>query len=284
MSYCRGKGFKENISDSNYEILSQPLWINACGEDYMEHMISDYIVDRPQGRNDYQMLYIKEGNGDFLIDGKMVTVGENQIVIYRPKEPQFYRYAKDKKTVVYWIHFTGSDVDKLFKKYRITDNLLFINESFPNFEHTVNRMMNELRNEFAEDICPAIFQTMLVKLSNTISKQNKNEGVSKAKMERICEVLEQSISKNISISEYAEQCEMSEVHFIRTFKQSYGITPNQFIINKRLEKAMHLLESTNLPIKDIAVSTGFANSYYFSRTFRMKTTITPSEYRKQSQH
>ena len=77
---------------------------------------------------------------------------------------------------------------------------------------------------------------------------------------------------------------MSEVHFIRTFKQTYGITPNQFIINKRLEKAMHLLESTNLPIKDIAVSTGFANSYYFSRTFRMKTTITPSEYRKQSQH
>ena len=102
MSYWRGRGFKENISDSNYEILSQPLWINACGEDYVEHMISDYIVDRPQGRNDYQMLYIKEGNGDFLIDGKTVTVGENQIVIYRPKEPQFYRYAKDKKR---W--FTG---------------------------------------------------------------------------------------------------------------------------------------------------------------------------------
>lgn len=283
MAYWRGRGFKENISDSDYEILSQPLWINACGEDYVEHMFSDYIVDRPQGRNDYQMLYIKEGSGDFLINGKTVTAGENQIVIYRPNEPQFYRYPNDKRTVVYWIHFSGRDVEKLLKKYRITGSIISLNEKFPNFEHTVNRMINELRNEFAEDICPAIFLTMLVKLANTISEQNKTKSISITKMERIHEILEQGISENVSISEYAEQCEISEVHFIRIFKQLYGITPNQFIINKRLEKAMHLLESTNLPIKDIAISTGFANSYYFSRTFRMRTTLTPSEYRKQSQ-
>lgn len=284
MSYWRGKGFKENIFDSDYNIISRPLWINACGEDYVEQMNADYIVDRPEGRSDYQMLYVKEGFGFFLLDGKTVKVGQNQIVIYRPGEHQQYRYPQSEKTVVYWIHFSGRDAAALLQKYRLTESLISLNSEFPAFESTVNKMLTELRNEFAEDICPAIFQTMLVKLANFISEQTKINSVAISQLERICDMMEQNISSNISVRDYAEKCELSEVHFIRIFKRHYGITPRQFIINKQIEKAMHLLESTNLPIKDIALSTGFANSYYFSKTFRLRTTVTPSEYRKQFAH
>lgn len=281
MSFWRGKGFNESIYDSDYNITDAPLWVNACGEDYVENMNSDYIVDRPKGRNDYQILYVKDGYGDFLLDGKRVRVEKNQIVIYRPKEYQWYRYRGDSKTIVYWIHFSGYMAGELLQKYRLTESLIPLKKEFPMFESTVNRLITELRNEFRTDICPAIFQTMLVKLANFLSEQSDLTAESAGKLERIKNMMEQSISGDIAIKDYADEFGCSEVHFIRLFKEHYGVTPLQFNRNKRIEKAMHLLESTELPIKDIALSTGFENAYYFSRMFKKITTVTPSEFRNQ---
>ncbi len=281
MSFWRGKGFNDNIYDSDYEINDYPLFVNACGEDYVEKMSSDYIIDRPLGRNDYQMLYIKEGYGEFLVDGKVVKVEKNHIVIYHPHHPQWYRYPGNGKTIVYWIHFSGSAVAELLKKYNLIKPLLILSSEFSLFESTVNRLLLELRNEFAADICSSILQTMLVKLSNFIKENSGEMGQASSKLERIRNMMEQNISSDLNIADYSREYDVSEAHFIRIFKDRFGVTPLHFIINKRIEMAMHLLESTELSIKDIALSTGFDNSYYFSRMFKKLATVTPTDYRKQ---
>jgi len=66
----------------------------------------------------------------------------------------------------------------------------------------------------------------------------------------------------------------------KKFNTQIGISPKQYILNKRLEYAKELLVNTNASIFEIANSVGFPDQLYFSRIFKIKEKISPSEYRK----
>lgn len=76
----------------------------------------------------------------------------------------------------------------------------------------------------------------------------------------------------------ALQCNISEVYFRKLFVQQYNVTPKQFIIDLRINKAKHLLSEGNLKIAAIAEECGFSNPYHFCRTFKLRTGDTPSSY------
>ena len=78
----------------------------------------------------------------------------------------------------------------------------------------------------------------------------------------------------------AAQCGISEVYFRQLFKEQFGTTPHQYILELRLRKARQLLSGSRLSVGQIAEACGFTNPYHFSRFFRQSTQLTPSEYRK----
>lgn len=86
----------------------------------------------------------------------------------------------------------------------------------------------------------------------------------------------------ISNAQLARQCCMSEVYFRRIFTAYYKMTPKQFIIDKRIDKAKRLLSAGTLKINAVATQCGFSSQYHFDRVFKEKTGITPSEYMKQN--
>lgn len=78
----------------------------------------------------------------------------------------------------------------------------------------------------------------------------------------------------------ANQCRISEVYFRRIFKSHYNMTPKQFLIDIRINKAKQLLSEGSLKINAIAIKCGFSNQYHFCRVFKEKTKLTPTEYMK----
>ena len=72
---------------------------------------------------------------------------------------------------------------------------------------------------------------------------------------------------------------MSEAHFIRTFKATFGETPHRYLQRRRVERAMFLLRSTDRSITDICLDTGFTSLGTFSRTFTQIVGEPPSRYR-----
>ncbi len=83
----------------------------------------------------------------------------------------------------------------------------------------------------------------------------------------------------VTISELARECCLSEYHLHRTFRQVFGISPHQYLISCRIETAKILLQKENLRVLDVAHQTGFSDIHTFSKTFRKKTGVAPGKWR-----
>lgn len=72
---------------------------------------------------------------------------------------------------------------------------------------------------------------------------------------------------------------MSKAYLIRIFRRTFDTTPLAYVNRRRMEKAQLQLLATDMSVKEIAYSLGFADSSYFSRLFRKHTGCTPAAYR-----
>jgi AraC-like DNA-binding protein len=92
--------------------------------------------------------------------------------------------------------------------------------------------------------------------------------------------MERSYTNNISIEELAGICHLTPSYVIRLFKQTFGATPIQYLQELRLKAALSYLGTTDMPIQDIAETTGFGNLHYFSRMFKQKVGESPTAWRR----
>jgi len=94
------------------------------------------------------------------------------------------------------------------------------------------------------------------------------------------QLVERQLDRTFTNRELAQACAMSENHFIRRFRDAVGVTPAAYIQKKRLASAAHLLLYTSESIDTIALKTGFADRFYFSRAFRRAMGHPPAAYRR----
>ncbi len=91
--------------------------------------------------------------------------------------------------------------------------------------------------------------------------------------------LEKNISsQSLTVTELAKQCGISEVYYRKLFASQYKVTPKQYIIDLRIAKAKQQLSDGIMKISAVAEECGFSNPYHFSRVFKEKVGVTPSEY------
>ncbi|MDE1180417.1 helix-turn-helix domain-containing protein [Paraburkholderia sp.] len=83
----------------------------------------------------------------------------------------------------------------------------------------------------------------------------------------------------ISIADAAQSAAMSERNFLRRFKQEIGVTPTEFVLRVRLEKACYMLVDTDLPADKIARRTGLGSGDRLAKLFRQHLSMSPTEYR-----
>ena len=93
------------------------------------------------------------------------------------------------------------------------------------------------------------------------------------------QVIETHILSEISLDELSQLCNMSLSTFKRHFKKIYNTTPNEYLFDKRLEHSKQLLAASARSIDDIALLSGFKTTAHFSRKFKEKYNIPPSQYK-----
>jgi AraC family transcriptional regulator len=155
------------------------------------------------------------------------------------------------------------------------------------FEALLNEMNREMRSGFATgalygDLLGMALSVGLIRRYGQLSHHIPpfKGGLSRPHLNRILSYIEENLSDGIRLDDLAELSSLSRYHFARSFRESLGETPYQYILKKRIERAKTLLKQPRVTVADIAQSTGFSDARQFARMFRKITGVSPVEWRR----
>ena len=130
-----------------------------------------------------------------------------------------------------------------------------------------------------QSLLAAYFMQLVVLLSRYYSASPARPTQAILRLADVLSYLENNTHRPLELTELAGRANLSKNQFLRVFKKAFDTTPITYIVNRRIQKAQKLLETTSLPVSQIAFDTGFMDSNYFSRRFRQVVGQSPRDYR-----
>lgn len=232
-----------------------------------------------------ELFYITDGAGYFQIEDKHYPVKAHDLIIINPNvlhtemsdniNPLHYivigieGIALASSSKEYNVQFHISN----FKKKR---NVLWFYFS-QIFEESTSKSPNSeiLYNNLVENLI--IILGREVNLTLSLDSSHK-------KSSRLCITIKQFIDnhykENLTLEMLADLTHISKYHMVHIFTQEYGISPINYMIEKRIEEGKHLLSTTDYSLSLIGRTLGFSSPSYFSQAFKKHTQYSPIEYRK----
>ena len=145
----------------------------------------------------------------------------------------------------------------------------------------------DMLNKLFDNAYPGSFE-FKKNLFTDIVNQHKFENASGIKtmgardllIKDAADMLAQCFAQKIDLTQIAKSVNLSYPQFYRRFKKQMLLTPFEYIASLRMQKAQHLLVTTDMSIKEISYICGFDNEYYFSKFFKSRMNVSPAAYRR----
>ena len=265
--------------DRGSEDLTRYLCVNCVG--YYEFDETFRPTHRPDGRFDYYLSYNHFGNMIVRNPSGECSVGAGQIFIYRPYEEQYYGQADGNMIENYWVHFTGFGIPGLFDELLLTgQNVLTVGVNYKLtvlFTDLID-IMTEKKPFFETAASSLLLQILLIAAAATNSPLNSLHPAAPERFHLSRQYIHRNYSKKIEVRSLASMECLSYGGYYAQFKKTYGVSPQQYLINYRLDKSIELMLNTALSIQQIAHLTGFEDPLYFSRLFKKYKAISPQQF------
>ncbi len=244
-----------------------------------------HYVSRPEGIADSILIYCDAGRGWFEIDGKRQTLGPRQALLIPSGKPHLYGAEVDDPWTIYWVHFGGT----VAATYHV---LLPKNE----YVVPVARSSSEELKRIFEKAFRTISSGWNIRTMMLVSHILRYElgliffdgpklwgaasRVIVHDLSASLQFMREHLTRPLSLRELAQRAGISSSRFSALFKEQTGVSPIDHHIRLRMQAACHLLDTTAMSIKEIAVHLGYEDPYYFSRIFRKVSGSSPLAYRR----
>ncbi len=220
--------------------------------------------------NCWEIVYYKTCLVKSEFDGKEFFYDKNTFAIIPPNMPHNELHYKN--GVLNYIGFYSSTLNIAPGIYRDTPY------------HTVDQLCNLIVDECkrryhdSEKAMSLLLEMLIMQLNRLQTPSAARPGnLSYAK-----HFIDENYSRKINFPDLAQSCDFTYDTFRRNFKKQYGASPKNYLIERRLQKAKQLLDSSEQNCTQIALECGFSDSSQFSTMFRAKYGVSPKQLTKQN--
>lgn len=252
--------------------------VSNCG--YYQDLVEEKGTNRPDGRCDWQLIYILSGRMACVIDGKETEFSSGDVLLYPPFMPQIYRSTKGTRLSYAWIHFSGTGVRKILSDVGFGGMFSYHVGVTMDVVPMIYTLTQELRHAWAGAALKttSIFLDILVTIARQMS--GKTESPDYVKIAPALRDMEDNVISEKSVADYAKMCGFDKGYFIHLFKKVVGVSPMHYISDIVMYRAAGWLLETERDIAFIAHALGFRDPCYFSRRFHQRYGMSPSAYRR----
>lgn len=249
---------------------------------------SRYWFDPVRGRTlpEYQLIYVTRGRGFFRSNSvKLSKVKAGNTILLFPDEWHSYYPQKDIGWDTYWIGFYGSHPDSLvnhrfFLKRNPVFDIGFSEEVAGLFDQAIELVKQE-KSGFQQAASGIVLHLLgeiyYITKNNLFEDKEIVKKIEEARM-----IMREHPEGSVCLEEIAAGLNLSYSWFRKMFKQYTGLSPAQYQLQLKLQKAKALLISSSKPVKEIAYLLDFESPNYFTSFFKDKTGFTPLEFRRVS--
>ncbi len=236
--------------------------------------------------DDNLLVYCLDGEGDIVLEEQKHRVRPGDILLIPKGIPHSYRARRKNPWTIYWVHFTGhhaSDFIRHASRGEHSRRYLLpigIHSRLAGDFEALLEARDSTYNLNAYLLAANQLRQILthIALLQPIARQKQSRG--ELDLEKIHSLMQARIHEQLNLDTLAEAINLSKYHLVKKYREVTGTTPISHFIQLKIERACHLLDTTNNSISEIAFAVGYEDAYYFSRIFKKTMGVSPSQYRK----
>jgi len=246
----------------------EPIWIRGFGFDPHPRKFNQL-----QGRDFYVIHYILSGSGEF--NGSVVNA--NQLFIIRPGCPADYKTNRDDPWSYFWVCFNGEGIEKLLNRIGITDDRSVFDCSYlSNIQSSIAELMLHDGRSISNLLALSYFYRFIWYHEEQVNAPDKPIP---EHIQRAVDYIHDNYFKQIRITDVSNFLGLDNQYLYNLFSRHMGVSPKEYLNRVRIDRACTLLLDSNASIGEIASAIGYPDGFTFSRFFRTRTGLSPTEYR-----
>lgn len=233
----------------------------------------------PGVRDHFLLHYIVSGRGTYDSGGRTFVLGPGDAFLARPDTPIYYRADRTDPWEYYWVGFSGPSAALLLAQTPFSASRPVLHLAAGD---RLRRALLDIYKARGADYPSAVrmagyLQAALGLLMDAAPAHGTDALQDYAR--RGDSFIQQNYSRDISVEAVAAHVGVSRSYLHRAFRSVFGCAPGAYLTDYRLDRASQLLRHSGLSVGAVAASVGFADPFYFSRLFRRRMGMSPSDYR-----
>lgn len=217
----------------------------------------------PAVRTHWLLHYVVSGFGKFTREGVTYDIGPGEIFVIPPYMETYYQADEKRPWKYIWVGFTTEDIPEVLQQPVI---------SCPNIGNVFNEM---LLCDKMENGRSAYLSGCLWKMVSLLSEHGETKS---SHIDMALSYMNSDYASGITIQQIADSIGLNRKYFCSLFSKQVGVSPSEYLIHLRLNKAAELMIAYKQTPTIAAISVGYHDIYHFSKIFKKHFGVSPREY------
>jgi len=238
----------------------------------------------PALKDHYKFLYIHSGKGIYRVGEQTFHLGAGDGFLLSPDVVAYYRADDEDPWTYSWVAFDGLNAAHYLRRASLSAYRPIVRSPQPEaIEGCFRQIHDACKMNGSSDtrLLSHLYGLMsiLIETTQTGRPEPRSANAQDLYVKKAIEFVHINYSQTVTIAEMADWIGLERKYLSKLFKSSTGLSPQEYLIQYRLNKACELMKNASLSIGEIAGSVGYKDQLLFSKMFRKLKGVSPTEYR-----